>query len=174
MMNRHKNIVIGIALLLGITVPSIAHAYLLPEDVLLSEEFYAPPRTRETVDVARRQARESAIRREEEQEAFFAEQDFHAAPPEEFPVHEEEYEYSDSDFYSAEDMELLRTLRLLERIESQQEVLRIQQQFHGGAPAYNPQPLAPTGAGGIVTALTMMGAVGWTMVRAGKRRTVRV
>ena len=161
-------------LILGI--PSTAQAYLLPEEVLMSEQFYVPPRTRESEMIVRRQSRESALRREEEQDAIFAEQ--HPIVEEEFFVDEFPEEqlygsaYNDSDFFRTEDIELLRTLRLLERVVSQQEVLRLQS-LHGGAP-YNPNPLAPTGIPSILTALTMFGAVGYTIRRAGKRKGVRV
>ncbi len=143
-----------------LATPAIAHAYLLPEEVLLSEEFYDPPRSREAGDRARMQAEESAARRAEEWAEEYNAQ--HPSAPEE-PVLEEEAGTTDADL-TPEELELLRTIRLLNRVEDQQNVLQSQQGLHGGA------PLPPTGAGGILALITMIGAVGWTLFRAQKER----
>jgi len=146
------------ALVGALIVPFTTSAYLRPEDVLLGTDIYAPPRNRETEETVRRQQRESALRRDEEFANEYNEQ--HPAPVE--PL-EEEFSINtlDGSFsLGVGDLELLRTIRLLERIDTRQEALR-----HEGAP-----PLAPTGAGGIIAVITMLGAVGWTLKKAGGKR----
>ncbi|MDD5026010.1 MAG: hypothetical protein PHH13_01390 [Candidatus Peribacteraceae bacterium] len=144
----------------GLIVPLTANAYLLPEDVLLSTESLVPPRSRETRDRVTAQAAESAIRREVIQAEEFAKQ--HPAPVEE----EEDTTTDTSSQLSTTDMELLRTIRLLGRIEGRQDILMLPS-AHTGAPL-SPNPLAPTGAGAILTMIVMAGAVGWTLYRAHK------
>ncbi|HAI97921.1 TPA: hypothetical protein DCL30_00040 [Candidatus Peribacteria bacterium] len=144
----------------GLVVPLTANAYLLPEDVLLSTESLVPPRSRETRDRVTAQAKESSIRREVIQAEEFAKQ--HPAPVEE----EEDTTADTSSQLSTTDMELLRTIRLLGRIEGRQDILMLPG-AHTGAPL-SPNPLAPTGAGAILTMIVMAGAVGWTLYRAHK------
>ena len=92
------------------------------EDVLLNDEFFLPPSARETEDRIARQAETSAERRQQVQSESFEAQ--HAAAPEEIPV-DEEWVYEEEDNavqnsnaidLSATDLELLRTLRLLDRL----------------------------------------------------------
>jgi hypothetical protein len=128
----------------GLVVPLTANAYLLPEDVLLSTESLVPPRSRETRDRVTAQAKESSIRREVIQAEEFAKQ--HPAPVEE----EEDTTADTSSQLSTTDMELLRTIRLLGRIEGRQDILML------------------PGAGAILTMIVMAGAVGWTLYRAHK------
>ena len=161
MLKKHRSpvrrIFISIALVGAVALPLTASAYLNPEDVLLNTDFYAPPRTRETSERVRQQQRESAQRRESEWEEEYEQQ--HPALPE-----PEEEIFMETDevppVSDAEIMELLRTIRLLERVDAHQDALR-----HSGA-----LPLAPTGAGGIIAMLTMLGAVGLTLYKAGKRK----
>ena len=153
-----SKVITATALVGSLMAPVVASAYLNPEDVLLNADLYAPPRVRETEEAVRRQQRESAQRREEEWNKEYAKQ--HPAPV--VPV-EPEYTYeADGGVLNLGigEMELLRTIRLLERIDAKQETIR-----HTGAP-----PLAPTGAGGIIAVMTMVGAVGWTIKKAGKKR----
>src|SRR3989338_5104334 len=140
-------------------------------DVLLSKEFFLPPTARETVARSNRQAETSAERRTREQEDAFAIQ--HAAAPEEIP--EEELipvDEEGTDDPAAEptltstDLELLRTLRLLSRINDRQNVLQYGATTQGDALHAGAPPLAPTGAGAWLAATTMIGAVGWTLRRA--------
>lgn len=146
-----------------------AYAYLTPEEVLLSEELYLPPRTREALDRVDRQQRVSNVRRNREQETLFP-----LEFPTEMPSMEESYTTSSMngsfDELGAFDMELLRTLRLLERVEARQQVLPYGESLHSGAPAsaYQRPDLAPTGPGSILSVLAMMGALGWTLRRAKK------
>lgn len=146
----------------AIFAPITAQAYLLPEDVLMGNDLYVPPSTRDAQQRAEDQAALSAERREAEQAAEFARQ--HPAPPP-----EPEVSNTDNDIpldmgvnvnLGTEELELLRTIRLLDRVDRNQYIVQ-----HSGAP----QPLAPTGAGGILASITMIGAVGWTLKRAGKR-----
>jgi len=111
----------------GLVVPLTANAYLLPEDVLLSTESLVPPRSRETRDRVTAQAKESSIRREVIQAEEFAKQ--HPAPVEE----EEDTTADTSSQLSTTDMELLRTIRLLGRIEGRQDILMLPG-AHTGAP----------------------------------------
>ncbi|MBU2213737.1 hypothetical protein KKC44_06250 [Patescibacteria group bacterium] len=166
MLRLHSTTARGLSVLLLAVIlfaPATARAYLLPEDVLLGNDLYIPPRTRDASQRAEDQAAESAARREAEQAAEFERQ--HPAPP-------SEPETSSSSNYDipidmgvnvtlgSSEMELLRTIRLLERVDQNQYIVQ-----HSGAP----QPLAPTGAGGVIAVMTMMGAVGWTLRKAGKR-----
>lgn len=149
-------------LALVLFAPVTARAYLLPEDVLMGNDLYIPPRTRDANQRAEDQASESAARREAEQAAEFERQ--HPTPP------PQPQGASSSNYDIPMDMgvnvtleggelELLRTIRLLERVDRNQFVSQ-----HAGAP-----PLAPTGAGGIIAVMTMVGAVGWTLRKAGKK-----
>ncbi|MBU0767201.1 hypothetical protein KKF55_05520 [Patescibacteria group bacterium] len=147
---------------IAIFAPATANAYLLPEDVLMGNDLYLPPRTRESQQRAEDQTAASAVRREAEQAAEFERQ--HPAPSPE-PVAPSSSDYDipiDMGVnvnLGSNEMELLRTIRLLERVDKNQYVVQ-----HAGAP-----PLAPTGAGGILATITMLGAVGWTLRHAGKR-----
>jgi hypothetical protein len=150
-------------------LPGIASAYMTAEDVLLSSDFYLPPGGRESKNRIARQAAVSAERRTREQEDLF----LHAAPPEEIPedeldpsLEEENTEIDATEGLSGSDLELLRTIRLLDRITDRQRVLQYgapqnNDVLHGGAPA-----LAPTGAGAWIAMTTMFGAVAWTLRKA--------
>jgi hypothetical protein len=150
-------------------LPSAASAYMTAEDVLLSSDFYLPPSKREAEGRIARQATVSAERRKREQTEIFV----HAAAPEEIPMDEEWTETdedvsgeTDTKALSSTDLELLRTMRLLDRITDRQRVLQYGAPqeghvLHGGA-----SNLAPTGAGAWVAATTMIGAVVWTLRRA--------
>jgi len=171
MMNLKQRLTFGVLTLL---VPAGAVAYYSPEDVLLNKELFLPPSAREADTRASLQASEAAARREREQEAFFAAQR---------PIVEENVDpdsfYDDGAYIqdglhgaapaagtdlSAIDLELASTLRLLTRLEQQQRTLQYGTAgLHGGAPL---APLAPTGAGGILAGITMLGAVVWTVKKA--------
>lgn len=159
-----------IALAASCMLPGIASAYMTAEDVLLSSDFYLPPSMRESEDRIARQAAVSAERRTREQKDLF----IHAAAPEEIPEEEttagwEEEEGTDTEDtagLSGSDLELLRTIRLLDRITDRQRVLQYgapqsNDVLHGSASA-----LAPTGAGAWIAMTTMFGAVVWTLRRA--------
>ncbi|TSC99910.1 MAG: hypothetical protein Greene101449_444 [Candidatus Peregrinibacteria bacterium Greene1014_49] len=151
-------------------IPNVANAYMTAEDVL--DEFFLPPTARESKDRLARQSTVSAERRAREQDEAFEIQ--HAAAPEEIPEEELVPTEEAPNVSTAEptlnstDLELLRTLRLLGRVTDRQRVLQygatVQgDPLHGGAP-----PLAPTGMGAWIAATTMIGAVAWTLRRAGK------
>lgn len=150
-------------------IPSTAFAYMTAEDVLLSKEFFLPPTARETQARNERQTGISAERRMREQDEAFEIQ--HAAAPEEIPEEEPipaDEETTGEPALTSTDLELLRTLRLLDRITDRQRVLQHGataqgDPLHSGAP-----PLAPTGAGAWIAASTMIGAVGWTLRRVKK------
>lgn len=151
-------------------IPSAASAYMTAEDVLLSKEFFLPPKARDAQNRNALQTETSAERRAREQEEAFEIQ--HAAAPEEIPeevvVEEEDAgEATSEPALTSTDLELVRTLRLLSRITDRQRVLQYGvaqgDPLHAGAP-----PLAPTGAGAWLAATTMVGAVGWTLRKARK------
>ena len=172
----YKHFLCGAILLLSLSVAPAALAYLSPEDVLLNKELYLPPTTRESSDRVSRQADESAERRDREQEILFgaqhsSEESSVATVP--MPVENNGAAPAESSF-SADDLKLLQTIRLLDRVQRNQQttlygerVLSLQSDsLHGGA------PLAPTGAGGIVSAITMVGAIGWTLLRAKRGKVI--
>ncbi|MDD5103038.1 MAG: hypothetical protein PHX93_01410 [Candidatus Peribacteraceae bacterium] len=172
----HKHILRGALLILGLSMAPAALAYLSPEDVLLNKELYLPPTTRETLDRVSTQARESAERREREQEIIFNSQ--HSSEASSAAVVPAPVEGNGAvpaeGSLSKDDLRLLQTIRLLHRVQRNQQVVLYGDRMlpmqadalHGGA------PLAPTGAGGILSGLTMIGAVGWTLLRAHRGKVV--
>lgn len=165
-------------------IPAIAHAYMNPYDVLLSSELLLPSQPRETSDRVDRQQRESAVRREREQEEIFAEQN--PTDPDE-ALFLDELENSNFNYDAAPilgedpapvDPEFMMMMRTLERIKQNQAQTKMdaqvrQQAFllleesglHGGAPLRN-NGLAPTGAGSILAILVILFAVVFTIRRA--------
>lgn len=177
------------AILLMLLSPNLAHAYLNPEDVLLNRELFLPPSSREADDRASLQGKEAAARREREQQRAFELQN-----PKEPVLQEEEpevlhgsapqmpaggfYVYpaapaqqqtlfgspANAGLTESANLELMRTMRLLDRVNQNQVAPRFEAQtLHSGA-----GDLAPTGAGGVVAVLTMIGAVFGTLLRAGR------
>lgn len=177
MMTLKHTLLIGIACVSLGAAPA-ASAYLSPEDVLLNKDFYLPPTVRESDERVTRQVRTSAERREREQEIIFGAQQSSvqesekaaapAAPEASVTATEGNGQATE------EDLRLIRTLRLLDRVDRNQNILLYGNRVlpmqvdaaHGGA------PLAPTGAGGIVSAMTMAGAVGWTIWRSRRAKAV--
>ncbi|MBM3227300.1 hypothetical protein FJZ27_00325 [Candidatus Peribacteria bacterium] len=157
-----------IIIAIGCMLPMTTAAYMTPEEVLLSSEFYLPPSKRGAKDRVARQRNVSTERRVREQEAHFVP----AAAPEEIPeedaLDEEVYPSEDaaSADLSASDLDLLRTIRLLDRITDRQRVLQYGAPTRGQVLLGNRPDLAPTGAGAWVAATTLIGAVGWTLRRA--------
>ncbi len=187
LMRSYKNYLIGISL--AVLLPAQGIAYFTPEDVLLSKEFFLPPTSRETQDRIQRQVTNSEDRRTREQDALFSEQ------------HADALQYADDadllgDVLDADDelrtaapagsaqvlggldandLDLLKTIRLLEqregrllnRVQNNQQYVQYygnrQNVLRSGAP-----PLAPTGAGGVLSAIVMVGAVGWTLRKVNK------
>jgi len=163
---KTQRLLSGLVTIAALLVPMAASAYLLPEEVLLGDELYAPPNAREGRSQVERQAEISGARRQQEQDAAFLLQ--HPPEPEiEEPEHTSAPEEGGYRQLTEADMELLRTIRILERVDARQEILSLTDlsTLHTGAPT----PLSPTGAPGVLSALTMLGAVGWTMRRAGKK-----
>lgn len=182
------------AVLLTLLTPNLAHAYLNPEDVLLSRELFLPPTSRDAQERTEIQASEAAARREREQQRAFELQ---------HPVSVEEPQEPETLFGSAPEMqpmqgyyaypvpvqggnalfpqalfgaapaagltesanlELMRTMRLLSRVNQNQVASEFQQQvLHSSA-----GNLSDTGAGSILAAVTMLGAVLYTIRRAKK------
>ena len=171
-----QKIFIASALVLGLLGARTAFAYTSPEDVLLNQALYLPPSTRGVEDRVSRQAEDSAARRAREQEILFKDQQPSSASSESAAVHpsadaEGAATALDPESLTADDRELLRTLRLLNRVERSQRVLQyggrtVEDPLHPGA------PLAPTGLPGIVAATVMVGAAVWTIRRAQKARSV--
>lgn len=166
-------------LLLALVVPTQVMAYTTPQELFLLE--YLPPTAREAQERVRMQTRTSAERREYEQSQLEyhapenVQQDldtelYNAAPVDENAVLPQGVRLED--ILSEEDLSLLnavrlldnREKRLLDRVQSNQyEIEYYRGRLHGGAP-----PLAPTGAGGILAALTIIGAVLWTIYSVKK------
>lgn len=170
----YKHLLRGSLLILGLCLAPAALAYLSPEDVLLNKELYLPPTKRETDTRVQEQSRESAERRDREQEILFGTQhssEASSAAPVPMPV---EGNGAAPEGVSADDYRLLQTIRLLDRVQKNQQVVLYGERLlpmqvdglHGGA------PLAPTGAGGILSAITMVGAVGWTVLRAKRGKVI--
>ena len=173
MMNIKQRLITGMASL--ILLPVGASAYYSPEDVLLNKELFLPPTAREADERVTRQTSEANARREREQDAFFAQQEPVQPEPDNF--------YQDGYFIeelhgaapvadvvptadlNAIDLELARTLRLLDRLDERQRIVQYGGQLHSGAPL---APLAPTGAGGMLAGITMLTSVVWTVRQARK------
>ena len=184
--------------LLGLAAPVTAYAYLEPEEVLLNSELFLPPAARAAQERTDIQSQESAARREREQERAFALQH----PVEEEVVVEEEPEplfgsapnmlppgafyaypvpmqgngyYGQPMFLNAQpnldnaNLELARTMRLLTRVNQNQAAAELNQVLHSSAGG-----LAPTGAGTVLGALTLMGATIWTLRRARNAKAMLV
>jgi len=172
----YKHFLRGTILLLSLSVAPATLAYISPEDVLLNKELYLPPTTRESLNRVTQQTRESADRREREQEIIFrAQHSSEASSVASVPMPiEGNGAAPENGTYSPEDLRLLQTIRLLDRVQRNQQtvlygdrILSLQQDvLHGGA------PLAPTGAGGILSGITMVGAVAWTLWRAKKGKAM--
>lgn len=183
-----------LALCLGtFALPSVAHAYLNPYDVLLSQDLLLPASSREAEARIARQQRESERRREEEFNAVFDEQ--HPEVPEvvfEENSSEEVFRAAAPEVAGADDQyvdrEFLSLMRTLERVKQNQTETALRQQalamleaegFHSGAPLggkgflqTNSSNLAPTGAGTVVAFLVMLIAIGWTWRRLNKAETL--
>lgn len=160
--------------LIAIALPQSAMAYLSPEDVLLNRELFMPPSAREAQGRNALQTEESNARREREQERAFAlqhpkpeyiEEPLQAAAPEQ-PVMPAGYmavpigmfgaaPTQPSGALDAANLELLRTMRLLGRVNQNQVTTQFQaQMLHSSA-----DDLAPTGAGTVLSLMALMGAV---------------
>lgn len=170
-----KHLLLGTTLLFCLLPAPAARAYISPEDVLLNKELYLPPTKRESDERVTQQARESEDRREREQEIIFRSQHSSEASSVSVAVQSEENGAApDESSLSAEDVRLLQTIRLLDRVQRSQQVMLYGNRMlplqadalHGGA------PLSPTGAGSILSVLTMAGAVGWTLLRARKGKVI--
>lgn len=176
--------------LVALTLPQAASAYLNPEDVLLNRELFLPPEAREAKERTLLQASESAARREREQQRAFELQ--HPVVVEEEPEPEvlqaAAPAFPQGGYFvvpsapggtmfgaspwgapqggglnDTANLELLRTMRLLSRVNQNQAAAELSKVLHSGAP-----DLAPTGAGGVMALGTMLGAVAYTMRRAKK------
>lgn len=178
-----------IAALAILVVPTTALAYLNPDEVLLSRELFLPPRSREAQARTALQSGESAARREREQERAFELQ--HPVAPEPLlpaaPEPSQQFGFPQGGYFvvpgntqggfpqglfgaaptaglgESANLELLRTMRLLSRINTNQATAQLDQILHSSA-----GDLAPTGAGSIFAASLMLGAVFYTIRRAGK------
>lgn len=182
-MSSLKNIATGIAL--GLLIPVQVGAYFTPEDVLLSKEFFLPPTTREASDRIERQVTNSADRRSREQELLFSQQEQYSNLQESITNDDDLFAdelTQDESLKSAapllgglddSDLELLQTIklldareqRLLDRVNTNQQYAA----YYGAAPETlrpGAPNLAPTGAGGILSAVVMVCAVLWTIRRA--------
>lgn len=183
--------------LIFITLPQSTFAYLSPEDVLLNRDLYLPPSAREAQGRSTLQTQETAARREREQQRAFeaqnptpvvdvVEEPLHGAAPEQ-PSVPEGYiavpinsTYNGQQVYGsapiqqnqdAANLELLRTVRLLDRVNQNQATSTVQfqgQTLHSGA-----ANLAPTGAGTIMALMTLL-AVAFAIVRKSRKSTALI
>lgn len=173
-----------------LVLPTTALAYLNPEEVLLSRELFLPPTSREAQSRTALQSGESAARRDREQERAFelqhpiVEEPVFPAAPE--PT--QQFGFPQGGYYvmpagaqggfpqglfgatptaglnESANLELLRTMRLLSRVNQNQGTSSV---LHSSA-----GDLAPTGAGSILAACVMLGSVFYTMRRAKKSETL--
>lgn len=187
---------IHVAALLGLLMPGTAMAYLNPEDVLLNRDMFLPPSAREAQDRTDLQANEAAARREREQERAFSvqhpepepapviEEDLHGAAPAlpegavyVYPVPLQESAGFGQQLFGAAptqgltdtaNLELMRTMRLLDRVNQNQVAAQFQAQvLHSAA-----SDLAPTGAGSVAAATVMLGSVLYVMRRANRMKAI--
>lgn len=189
-MTKKLTLTAALALLVA---PVSALAYLNPDEVLLSRELFLPPTAREAQMRTELQSGESAARREREQDRAFELQHPIVEEPVFSSAPEEPQQYGlpaggyyvvptggaqglpQSIFGSAApaaglgdsaNLELLRTMRLLSRINQNQANSQLQQVLHSSA-----NDLAPTGAGSILAAFVMLGSVFYVLRRAKKSET---
>lgn len=147
--------------LMCMTSTGTAIAYLTPEEVLFHEDLYVPPSPRDVDARVEAQRQRSEARRNAEQADLDPAPEPVEEPMEEEPTHgaapDEEDDVSDE-----LNRELLQTIRILNRINQDQEQFYIggDEPTHGGA------PLAPTGAGTVLAVLATLGAVFVTYRRA--------
>lgn len=154
-----RSLRIGLALL-ALALPLPASAYLLPEDVLENNQYLVPPTHMEAPSRVRKQQKTSEERRKREQETYFAEQ--HPAPPQEDHDLSDDTETTHAD-EEVSDAEILRTARMLDRMEKKQLDIYSPSVLRGRA------PMVDTGPATLLLALPFLAAAGWTWRKAGKR-----
>ncbi len=153
---------IGFALL-ALSLPLPASAYLLPEDVLENNQYLLPPTNVEAPVRVRNQQKTSEERRNREQKAYFAAQ--HPEPPQEEDltgINDQQKTFLDDDD-EVSDAEILRTARMLDRIEKKQLDIYSPGILRGRA------PMVDTGPATLLMAIPFLAAAGWTWRKAGKR-----
>lgn len=186
---KHKKIYMSSSLqkigwTLGLLLPLQAGAYFTPQEVLMSQDFFLPPTAREAQGRAENQTVTATQRREYEQSQLEYRQEVVPDNSLDSELHgAAELNTTGTatvqleDILSEKDLELLRAVRLLDsreerllnRVQDNQYAMEYYgNRLHGGAP-----PLPPTGAGGIIAALTMLGAIVWTIrsVKNAEKRT---
>lgn len=157
-----RSLRIGLALI-ALSLPLPAAAYLLPEDVLENNQYLLPPTHTEAPSRVRMQQKVSAERREREQKTYFAAQ--HPEPPEEedFTGISDPAEALFQDEEDISDAEILRTARMLDRIEKRQLDIYAPRVLRGRT------PMVDTGPASILLAIPLLAAAAWTWRRAGKK-----
>ncbi|MBI4129491.1 hypothetical protein HY464_02255 [Candidatus Peregrinibacteria bacterium] len=157
-----RSLRIGFALLaLGLPFP--VSAYLLPEDVLENNQYLIPPTHTEAPIRVRKQQKTSEERRNREQATYFVAQ--HPEPPQE----EDFIGIGDSsetllhDDEEVSDAEILRTARMLDRIEKKQLGIYSPRILRGRA------PMVDTGPATLLMTIPFLAAAGWTWRKAGKK-----
>ncbi len=178
------------------TPATVLAAYMSPEEVLLNQELYMPPSVRDSQSRIDMQAQESAARREREQQRAF-ELQHPTPEPEPVPSDDLHgsaqalpagavYAYpimlqpgaagvSAQAFGAAPtgglsdsaNLELLRTMRLLNRVNTNQATSPMQNVLHSGA-----DDLTPSGPGSILAAILMVGCVAYVLRRAQKSKAI--
>ena len=158
-----RSLRIGFALLaLGLPLPT--SAYLLPEDVLENNQYLLPPTHTEAPGRVRKQQKTSEDLRNREQETYFATQ--HPEPPQEEDfsgIDDPLQAFSHDDDEEVSDAEILRTARMLGRIEKRQLDIYAPRVLRGRA------PMVDTGPATLLMAIPFLAAAAWTWRKAGKR-----
>lgn len=152
---------IGFAIL-ALSLPLQASAYLLPEDVLENNQYLLPPTHTEAPGRVRKQQKESAERRDREQKEYFSAQHPESPQEEDFIGINASVETSLPNDEPS-DADILRTARMLDRIEKKQLDIYSPGVLRGRA------PVVDTGPATLLLTIPFLAAAGWTWRKAGKR-----
>ena len=196
MMTRKTTLLMAFIL---IALPQSALAYLSPEDVLLNRELYLPPSAREAQDRSSLQAQETAARREREQQRAFEQQNptpaadvieepLHGAAPQQPSVpdgyiavpinstYNGQQVYGSAPDQNSQDtanLELLRTVRLLDRVNQNQATATTTAQFQGQTLHSGAANLAPSGAGTVMGLMVLL-CTAFAIVRKSRNTTALI
>jgi len=155
----------ALALLASFAAAGTAYAYISPEDVLLNKSTYLPPNSRGAPD--RLAAQQDAVATKQQREFNILVESQHPTAQSSSSAVSSAADTTDpTKALSADDQELLRTARILQRVQKNQIILQYGGRTLDGSDYHGGAPLAPSGAGGVLSAIVMIGAVGWTIVRA--------
>lgn len=155
-MMLRRGSLIALSTLIALALPSIAHAYVGPEEVLFEEEFMMPATNRQAEARARAQAEESRMRRDQEQAKVIAEQ--HPEEEDELATILSALTQAIEDVRETDpDTAHRRNARLAERVELRQSTVDT---INSGA------PLIGTGPESALATLVIVVALCWTLWKA--------